>query len=135
MNFGTYSGGNVIPLSLYTKEKKLLRVELRIRPFAKELLKSLSKNFEIGIFTASHQSYADQVIQELDPKNNLITFKFFRENCIEIEEGKFVKDLRILKGRNLNNVLLIDNCIHSFGYQLDNGIPILPFFKDKDDRE
>jgi CTD small phosphatase-like protein 2 len=41
---------------------------LNIRPGAKELLAELSEQFEIIVFTASHESYADEVINYLDPK-------------------------------------------------------------------
>ena len=45
-----------------------------------------------------------------------------------------VKDLRIL-GVDLKKVLLVDNSAFSFGFQLDNGIPILPFYDDRGDEE
>ena len=33
------------------------------------------------------------------------------------------------------DVLIIDNLVHSFAFQLDNGIPILEFYGYKDDTE
>ena len=30
---------------------------------------------------------------------------------------------------------MVDNLIHSFGLQLDNGIPILQFLNNKEDKE
>ena len=32
-------------------------------------------------------------------------------------------------------MLIVDNCVGSFGNQIPNGIPILPFDGDKDDKE
>jgi len=29
----------------------------------------------------------------------------------------------------------VDNAVYSFGFQLSNGIPILPFYRDEEDRE
>lgn len=46
----------------------------------------------------------------------------------------FVKDLRVL-GRNLANVVLVDNAPHSYMMQLGNGVPILNYFKGKDDNQ
>jgi CTD small phosphatase-like protein 2 len=31
--------------------------------------------------------------------------------------------------------VIIDNAAYSFGYQLDNGIPIITWIDDKEDRE
>jgi hypothetical protein len=36
---------------------------------------------------------------------------------------------------SLKDILLIDNNIYSFGFQLENGIPILDFMGDKNDSE
>jgi CTD small phosphatase-like protein 2 len=44
-----------------------------------------------------------------------------------------VKDLRILENRNLNEIVLVDNAAYSYFYQLENGIPIIPYYKGKKD--
>ena len=54
---------------------------------------------------------------------------------METEEGVYIKDLRIIRNRELKDVVIIDNAVYSFGFQLDNGIPILPFYDDKEDEE
>jgi CTD small phosphatase-like protein 2 len=87
------------------------------------------------VFTASHQSYADVVLDYLDPNRELIEYRLYRDSCIKTEEGVYIKDLRIIKNRNLKDVVIVDNAVYSFGYQLNNGIPILPFYDDKSDEE
>jgi CTD small phosphatase-like protein 2 len=48
----------------------------------------------------------------------------------------FVKDLGILNGEvSLENILIIDNNIYSFAFNLENGIPIINFLGDKNDHE
>ena len=42
-----------------------------------------------------------------------------------------MKDLRILLDRYLDSIVLIDNTAVSFGFQLENGIPIIPFYFNK----
>ena len=32
-------------------------------------------------------------------------------------------------------MVLIDNAFYSFAFQIDNGIPIINFYDDKDDKE
>lgn len=35
----------------------------------------------------------------------------------------------------MKNVLLVDNAAYSYAFQLDNGVPILPYFQGKNDYE
>lgn len=52
-----------------------------------------------------------------------------------MEDGTFIKDLRVIGNRDLESLILVDNSVYSFAYQIDNGIPILPFFNDTSDEE
>ncbi len=51
------------------------------------------------------------------------------------DEFIYVKDLRIFKNVNMKDMIIIDNSVLSFAFQLENGIPILPFYDNKDDIE
>ncbi|CDW87693.1 nli interacting factor-like phosphatase family protein [Stylonychia lemnae] len=108
---------------------------INVRPYALDCLIEARKYFQVVVFTASHQSYADVVLDYLDPKRELIEHRLYRDSCIKTEEGVYIKDLRIIKNRNLKDVVIVDNAVYSFGYQLENGIPILPFYDDKSDEE
>lgn len=52
---------------------------------------------------------------------------------METKNGFFIKDLRILKNTQLKDVIMVDNLVHSFGFQLDNGVPILEWQNDQKD--
>jgi len=47
----------------------------------------------------------------------------------------YVKDLRIFNNVKMEDMIIIDNSVLSFAFQLENGIPILPFYDNKDDIE
>lgn len=32
-------------------------------------------------------------------------------------------------------MVIVDNSVYSFAYQIENGIPIIPFYSDKEDEE
>lgn len=68
-------------------------------------------------------------------QQRLFDFRLYRDNCIKTNEGIYIKDLRILKNADLCNVIIVDNAVYSFGYQLDNGIPIIPYYDDKENDE
>lgn len=44
----------------------------------------------------------------------------------------YVKDLRLIN-RSLSDIVLVDNAAYSYAYQIDNGIPILPYYEGKID--
>ncbi|CAD8095913.1 unnamed protein product [Paramecium sonneborni] len=107
---------------------------ISIRPYTQEFLKNMAQYYEIIIFTASNEEYANQIINYLDPQGIIISGRLFRENCIEIEPGCHIKDLRILN-RDLKDVVLIDNSAFSYAFQIENGIPIIPYLDNKKDNE
>ena len=71
----------------------------------------------------------------IDPDGTLIDFRLYREHCFETNEGIFIKDLRVIRNRELKDMILVDNSVYSFGFQLDNGVPIIPYFNDPNDKE
>lgn len=107
---------------------------INIRPFARETLVELSKHFEIVVFTASHSCYANPVVDFLDTEK-VVKARLFRENCSQITDGLYTKDLSVFGDRALKDIILVDNAAYSFVMQLGNGIPIIPFYDDKSDRE
>lgn len=48
----------------------------------------------------------------------------------------FIKDLDVFIDREKENIVIVDNSIVSFAFDLDNGVPIQSFMgTEKDDRE
>lgn len=89
---------------------------IKIRPFAKEFLKKMKQHYEIIVFTASTSPYAEAIVKELDPEKKLISYVLDRAFCLETKNGFYIKDLRILKNRDLRNMIIVDNLVHSFGF-------------------
>jgi Dullard-like phosphatase family protein len=122
----------ILPVTFPNGE--VINAGINIRPHALECLRTVNKDFEVFVFTASHQCYANVVLDYLDPTGELIHARFFRDNCINMG-GIYIKDLRIFANRKLNDVVIVDNAAYSFAYQIDNGIPIISWHDDREDRE
>lgn len=67
-----------------------------------------------------------------DPEKKLIKQVLSREHCIESNKF-YIKDLRIISDRKLKDLIIIDNSIVCFAYNLDNGVPINDFHADSED--
>jgi CTD small phosphatase-like protein 2 len=115
----------ILPITFPNGE--VINAGINIRPHAKEILKHLSQNFEVIVFTASHSCYANVVLDHLDPNKEFIHHRLYRDHCYATPEGMHVKDLRVID-RELCDMVLVDNAAYSYIHQLDNGIPILPFY-------
>lgn len=102
------------------------------RPGVDEFLRQVSLYYECVIFTASLSSYADPLMDLLDPQH-VCTTRLFREHCT-YHRGAYVKDLARL-GRPLSQVIIIDNSPVAYSFQTDNAIPIRSWFDDPNDRE
>jgi CTD small phosphatase-like protein 2 len=96
-------------------------------------LTTVSKYYNIYLFTASSPAYANAIVDYLDPKSSYILGILTRGNCMETKNGFFVKDLRVLKDKKMKDIIMVDNLAHSFGFQLDNGVPILEWHHDPKD--
>ena len=103
-----------------------------IRPGLDEFLQSVSLLYDIIIFTASLKQYVSPIINFID-KNNIIKFRFYREDC-RLIDGKFIKDLKIL-GKDLKDVIIVDDSAYSFLLNENNGIVIRPRMGDIGDIE
>lgn len=121
-------------MTVYKNNGEAVEIFVQVRPFALKCLQEASNMFEVIIFTASTKSYADAVINLLDPDGKLIDYRLYQDDCIPTPEEAYLKDLRILN-RNLEDVIIVDNSVWSFANQLENGVQILPWTGNPDDRE
>jgi RNA polymerase II subunit A small phosphatase-like protein len=102
------------------------------RPGVDEFLVEMAKHYEIVIYTASLNKYADPLLDLLDPQK-VIRTRLFRESCVYYE-GNYVKDLSLLD-RDLSQAIIIDNSPSSYMFHPENAIDCTSFIDDPMDRE
>ena len=106
--------------------------KIMIRPFLYDFLKSIKKDFELIIFTAATQDYADPIINAIEKDEKYFDYRLYRIHTTIIDND-FVKDLSKL-GRDLNKTIIVDNMKQNYKNQPNNGITIRPFWgKDVED--
>ncbi|EAN30762.1 dullard-like phosphatase domain protein [Theileria parva strain Muguga] len=102
------------------------------RPYLSEFLSVVSNFYEIVIFTAGLKSYADPVIDFIDP-DGVCKRRLFRDSC-KYWNGYYIKDLEILN-KPLKDVVTIDNSPCCYCLNPENAIPIETWFNDENDSE
>lgn len=102
------------------------------RPGVDKFLVEMAKHYEIIIYTASLNKYADPLLDLLDP-SKVIRSRLFRESCVYFQ-GNYVKDLSLLD-RDLTQSIIIDNSPNSYVFHPDNAIDCSSFIDDPKDRE
>jgi CTD small phosphatase-like protein 2 len=123
-----------VPITVTFPNGDQVRAGINVRPYAREVLMAANQDFEVIVFTASHRCYADQVLNYLDPTGTLIHHRLYRESCV-VTDSFYIKDLRVLGNRRLEDVVIVDNAVYSFAYQLENGVPIVSWYDDPNDQE
>lgn len=102
-----------------------------VRPFAQEFLELMSEKFELVVFTAAVQEYADWIIDRIDNKG-LVKHRLYREHT-KYQDDAYIKDLSKI-GRELSKTIIIDNNADNFKLQPENGIYIKSWYDNPQDQ-
>ena len=103
-----------------------------IRPGVSNFLEKMCELYEVIIYTASIKCYANEILKRIDPRN-LIFHRLYREDCT-ILGSNIIKNLARL-GRDLKDVIIVDNSPLCYRMQPCNGIPVKTWIGDEDDKE
>ncbi|MCJ1313316.1 Nuclear envelope morphology protein 1 [Agyrium rufum] len=126
------------------------------RPHCDEFLKKICKWYNLVVFTASVQEYADPVIDWLEMERQYFSARYYRQHCT-LRNGAYIKDLSSVEP-DLSRVMILDNSPLSYifhegplnchrmiavdGLQLtsqnfssDNAIPIEGWINDPTDND
>ena len=129
---------NIIPISYYDfkidvhSNNAIVTFYIQKRPGITEFLETLNEIFELVIFTASVEEYANMVINEIAPFIP-ISHRFFRKHCVEYG-GFYVKDISKFN-RSITSMIICDNSPISFILNRKNGIEVKSYLGGKDDDE
>lgn len=111
-------------ISIPSEEGDLIDVSFITRPNIELFLRTLSQYFEIIIYSGGSKVYTERIVEKIDPNKEYISWVLDRSNCILRDKSLYIKDLRLLKNRDLKNIVIIDNMAFSFFNQMKNGIYI-----------
>ena len=110
-----------------------------VRPYCNKFLTELSFHYELIIFTAAMQDYADWIIDGIDIRN-VVNHRLYRQHCLREDKPETfgqqaqgfqsIKDLRLL-GRDIKKTIIIDNMAENYMSTCPlNGIKIMDWYGD-----
>jgi CTD nuclear envelope phosphatase 1 len=77
------------------------------RPHCDDFLRRVSKWYNLIVFTASVQEYADPVIDWLEQERKYFSGRYYRQHCT-FRNGAYIKDLSSVEP-DLSKVMILDN--------------------------
>ncbi|KXH44810.1 dullard-like phosphatase [Colletotrichum simmondsii] len=103
------------------------------RPHCDDFLRRVCKWYNLVVFTASVQEYADPVIDWLEAERKFFSARYYRQHCT-FRQGAFIKDLSSVEP-DLSKVMILDNSPLSYMFHQDNAIPIQGWINDPTDND
>ena len=77
------------------------------RPYCDDFLKRVCRWYNLVVFTASVQEYADPVIDWLEQERKYFSGRYYRQHCT-FRNGAYIKDLSSVEP-DLSKVMILDN--------------------------
>lgn len=59
----------------------MTQIRLFLRPHLKEFLQELSEVYDIAVFTAAHELYANEILSKIDPTGRIFQMRLYRTDC------------------------------------------------------
>ncbi|KAL8797363.1 MAG: hypothetical protein Q9195_000518 [Heterodermia aff. obscurata] len=103
------------------------------RPHCDDFLRKVCKWYNLVVFTASVQEYADPVIDWLEQERKYFSGRYYRQHCT-FRNGAYIKDLSSVEP-DLSKVMILDNSPLSYVFHEDNAIPIEGWINDPTDND
>ena len=109
-------------------------LRLNIRPGAVNFVREMAGLFEIVVWSGQSSAVSNAIIRALDPFNEYVAHRLYIDHCVR-HEDKIIKDISMFENRPHDDVVIVDTSMWSAAHQTTNFLPIVPFTKDRNDRE
>ena len=85
----------------------------------------MKQYYELISFSSEPNDITKSILKEIESKEKVFDYNFGREHCI-LYENTLVKDISLI-GRELTNIIIVDDNENSFKLNEENGIKISKF--------
>ena len=99
---------------------------INLRPGLFSFLNSIKPYYEIISFSTASKIYADNIVKKIETNQKYFDYNLYRDHTT-LYGKEYVKDISKI-GRNIKEVIIVDNLEKNFKLNPDNGIKIAPYF-------
>lgn len=103
------------------------------------VLKELTQNYYIFAFSDQDKDFTERIVNSMDPKSQIFSGYLYRDNLNEIINPAykcFASNFFFDVPQNLiQHTIIVSYSAYAFGETIDNGVPMSPFYGDKNDGE
>ena len=110
----------------YNNKINIPKKTVILRPGLHEFLHDMKLLYELVVFSAGTPDYVDPIIELIEKEEKFFDYVLYRQHIMIDEDGDSIKNLNLL-GRDLKNIIIIDDIQKYFKLQKENGICIRPF--------
>ena len=107
-------------------ENNINKKRIILRPCLSEFLHEMKPLFELILFSSGTPDYVDPIIKIIEKNEKYFEHILYRHHITLDDDGHNVKNLDLI-GRDLKNIIIIDDIPRYFHLQKRNGINIKPF--------
>ena len=121
----------LMPNNIYLKEESKTgeaKHTLIFRPGLIDFLKKMKPLYELVVFSFGTYEYVDSVIKIIEKNEKFFEYVLYRQHAT-VNNCEYIKDLSLL-GRDLKNIIIVDDIPQVFKMQERNGICIKAFYGD-----
>ncbi|KAJ8604230.1 hypothetical protein MRB53_041882 [Persea americana] len=127
---GTMSNAHMVEVKL---GNHAILYHVHKRPHCDHFLDKVSLWYDVVVFTASVQEYADPVIDWLEEERKVFKARYYRQHCT-YRGGAYMKDLSLVQP-DLSRAIIVDNSPLSYKLNTQNAIPIEGWISDPSDND
>ena len=99
---------------------------INLRPGLFDFLNSIKPYYEIISFSSASKVYADHILKKIEVDQKYFDYNLYREHTT-LYGQEYIKDISKI-GRNIKEIIIVDNLEKNFILNPDNGIKIAPYY-------
>ncbi len=107
-------------------------MHVKLRPFVKEFLKHVTKQYEVVVFSRGSAICSDPVLDLIEQDGHFFSHRLYSEHLFLDNDIHSIKGYDILLDgqRTVNNTVIVDSYVAAYSLIPTCGVPISPYNPD-----